>query len=353
MGTPHRGIELGAIPDFLEHGVIRTFNPFDASIFDEPTMRQFLNLEEQDVQGNHVYDVHSLGPSGFPIDRCLCLIGSDYQSYGIVRKVTGGFSDGLVKQDRAYIVSGTRSDRSISRADNVESDYPEDRQAFYANVHRAHSGFRGIVNSYESYDNIQRFLFGNVIVRLCLEDMQLKLTQDPGFRYFYDIEFTFSIRGTGSYLHRRQQVPCENAIRINVDGAGFPRSQHLHTGFFNTDLRPQNDPYSNFLLTFRVVERRVRDGILHLFDQEYPERQIYNEALETRVGDPRLGAQMVQYRWLSDLDGAADPGTWSDAVFNGQDFRLPLRSANTIAATLAVQTARWPDPGAAGLYRSG
>jgi pimeloyl-ACP methyl ester carboxylesterase len=352
MGTPHRGIDLGNIPDFLERGAMRTINPFDAAIFDEPTMREYLKLEEKDAEGEYIFDVHSLGRSDFPIERCLCVIGSDYQSYGLVRKVTGGFSDGLVKQDRAYVVSGSRADRTVARADNPEPDYPEARQAFYANVHRAHSGFRGIVNSYESYDNIQRFLFGNAIFRLSLDDLQLKLRQEAGFRYFYDIEFTFSIRNTGSYLHRRQQAPCENAIRVNVDDGGFPRALHLHTGFFNTDLRRENDDYSHFLLTFRLVQHRVSTGLIgRLFDQEYPERQLYNEALEARVGDPHLGAKMVQYRWLSDLDGAPDQASWRDAQFTGHDFRLTLRDANTIAGALVVQAATWPDPGAAALRR--
>src|SRR5271166_693326 len=227
MATPHRGIELGAIPNLIQHEVLNLFDPFGASIFDETTMRQYLNLEKKDSEGKYIYDVHSLGPADFPIERCLCMIGSDYQSYDIVRKATGGFSDGLVKQDRAYLVSGARSERTVPRADNPEPDYPETRQAFYANVHRAHSGFRGIVNSYESYENLQRFLFGDVIFRLSLEEIELRTRQQPGFRDFYDLEFTFSIRGTGSYLHRRQQTPCENAIRVNADGGQFPKVLHL------------------------------------------------------------------------------------------------------------------------------
>jgi len=340
MGTPHGGIDLSALPSGLQNWVIDTFNPFDAAIFEEKRMREYLNLAQR-ASGQFVYDVHSLGDSGFPIERCLCLIGSDYQSYGAVRHATGSFSDGLVKQDRAYVVSGPRTGGS---------QYPEKRQGFYANVHRAHSGFRGIVNSYESYENIQRFLFGDTIFRLSLEEIELRTRREHGLRYFYDFEFTFSIRGTSSYLHRRQQLPCENAIRVNVDGAGPPTSLHLHTGFFNTKLRRSGDPYSNFLLNFRVAEHRVRDGIIDFFDRDYPDRQIYNEALEARVGGDDPKAAKLQYRWLSDTDGVAEQATWLDAdLRDDRRFSLKLRNAASFGACLCLEAAAWPDPGAAGL----
>lgn len=124
-------------------------------------MREYLDLKQAkpgSKKKSYLYDVHSLGPEErFPVKRCLCIIGSDWQSYSNVRKLTGGVSDGLVKQDRAYIVSGPRP--------KVEAtEYDDASRASWANVHRAHSGYRGIVNSYESYEkNIQRFLFGDTM----------------------------------------------------------------------------------------------------------------------------------------------------------------------------------------------
>ena len=55
----------------------------------------------------------------------------------MVKHATGNYSDGLVKQDNAYMLG-----------------------AHCAYVHHPHSGTTGIVNSYETYENIQRFLFG-------------------------------------------------------------------------------------------------------------------------------------------------------------------------------------------------
>jgi len=107
IGTPHKGIELGNVPDIIEKTVVSLLNPFDSSIFQEKRMREYLKLPDKD------FEVNSLGNSGFPIKRCLCVIGSDYNAYGAVKHATGGFSDGLVKQDRAYIVDGPRPSTGV------------------------------------------------------------------------------------------------------------------------------------------------------------------------------------------------------------------------------------------------
>src|SRR6266542_3552387 len=121
MGTPHRGIDLGRIPDTIENFVTSRLNPFDANIFQEERMRDYLKLDA-------TYDVHSLGETtaahAFPVKRCLCIIGSDYRSYGAVKELTGSVSDGLVKQDHAYLVAGPPP--------LAGAEYPEDRMCFWA-----------------------------------------------------------------------------------------------------------------------------------------------------------------------------------------------------------------------------
>jgi hypothetical protein len=134
----------------------------------------------------------------------------------IAKKVTGNYSDGLVKQDRAYI-----------------------QGAYRANVHRAHSERRGLVNSFETYENIRRFLFGDTRVKIWLENIKLKTAEpNENIKEFYDIEFSLSVNGTGVFLHQRKQNPCENAKRF--ERKEFPLSTvHLHTGFMDSKLRPQ------------------------------------------------------------------------------------------------------------------
>jgi hypothetical protein len=322
MGTPHRGIELSAIPDFMERVVARTgINPFDANIFAEPRMRNYLNVPEE-------CDVHSLGTDGalgFPVKRCLCLIGSDYQSYGAVRYVTGSFSDGLVKQSNAYVVSGPRP---------KNGEYDDAHTAFYANVHRAHSGRRGIVNSYESFENIHRFLFGDTKIQIRLENIKVNTQIEKGCDAFYDIEFLFSIRNSNAFLHRRQQDPCENAIRFSRKD--LPSSIVLHTAFLHSGLRDIDDDYSHFAMRFRVLERKTKRGLFR--DTDYPERQIYSESVEVRLGPGEGELPTVEYHWLSDA------GDWRQAErFPDFTYRTSLRAAEAFSADIVVQASDWPD----------
>ena len=288
-------------------------------------MRQYLKLPA----GADLADLNG----AFPPERCLCLIGSDFASYavlgGLSGKGVGNFSDGLVKQDNAYI-----------------------KGAYGANVHRSHSGRRGIVNSFESYQNVRRFLFGDTKVKLELEEVAVKLDLPrESVTEFYDIEFSVSIRGTGILLHQRRQNPCENALRYDRGQDGIlidPKTRQpvteipLHTAFMDTALRRRGDPFSHFALAFRVAQHQVEAGLL--WDRDYPERTIYSETVEIRVGneDAASEAVKVQYRWLSDV---TDPeGGWQEANL-GPDggFRLPLRDAPAFSAVLSIHPSAWGD----------
>ncbi|MGV3724912.1 MAG: esterase/lipase family protein [Actinomycetota bacterium] len=311
VGTPHGGIELGSIPDFVENFVTSRYNPFDANIFKEERMREYLHLDERQP-------IHGLGRTdvaeAYPPSRCFCLVGSDHGSYNAVRHVTGHFSDGLVKQDRAYI-----------------------KDAYWANVHRAHSGRRGIVNSYESYENIQRFLFGDTRVYIELQQLKVRTDEREGSRYFYDVEFLLSVRGTGVYLHRREQDPCENAIRRTRAEMSAPI--RLHTGFLDSTKRSETEPFSHFALTVRIQEREIKDGFL--WDHQYPSRPIFNETLEVRVGDvdPATPGQEAEFRWLS--DGSAWKKLPAAEAQEPGVFRIPLRSAKALFGTLCFQATPW------------
>jgi len=318
IATPHKGIELGNIPSVIQRTVTNLLNPFDSSIFMEKRMRDYLKLPED-------FDLHSLGNSNFPVKRCLSIIGSDYKDYNGVKYVTGGFSDGLVKQSNAYIVSGKKT----------TGEYDEEHRAYFANVHRSHSGHRGIVNSYETYENIQRFLFGDLKIRVSLNN--LKITSKDNSDCFYDIEFSLSIRGTAVYLHRREQDLCENAIRLNANA--IPNDIHLHTAFLNSALQLGDDNYSYFLLKLKVQEYRPSKGLF--WDTSYPASQIFSESVEIKIDNGAGGTYKAGYRWLSD-------GAWNDldADNNGQ-YILPLLNGVTVNGNLVFSGEEWHAAGEA------
>ncbi|MCW3058418.1 MAG: hypothetical protein JWQ02_239, partial [Capsulimonas sp.] len=206
IASPHSGINLGLVPDWFENYVTETFNPDSTSRFNPDVIKKFLGLGPADP-------VNSLGGK-FDPKRCLCLIGSDYKAYDpLVQKIVGNHSDGLVKQENAFI-----------------------QDAFTANVHRAHSGVRGIVNSYESYENIQRFLFGDTRVDISLSDIKIPGAATRDADDFYNFEFRLSVRNTGVFLHERREDPCENAVRRLKKDVATPLK--LHTAFLSSDLAP-------------------------------------------------------------------------------------------------------------------
>jgi hypothetical protein len=317
IGTPHGGIELSAVPDFLEELAAGKGNLLGAAIFKEKRMRQYLKLSKQ-------AKLNSLDGK-YPEGRCLCIVGSDHESYNVAKKLTGSHSDGLVKQDNAYI-----------------------EKAYWANVHRAHSGRRGIVNSFETYENIRRFLFGDTRVKLSLEKIALNVeAAGQDVTELFDFEFSLSVRGTGVFLHQRKQQPCENAVRLKrSDLAKAEARLHLHTGFLDTNLREAGETdFSHFLLAFRVAQHRVKKGFV--FDRQYPERTIYSESMEARVtlkGQGTAQAAGVQYRWMSDVTDFNDPNAgWQPAVKKNGVYHVPLRAAQTISAELCIEPSLWPD----------
>ncbi len=358
MATPHGGIDMGSLPDGVEQWLVNTLNPSDASIFQERRMRDYLKIPDPQEP------VYSLG-GHFPVGRCLCLIGSNYKDYtvggSLVRRATGSFSDGLVKQSNAYLVDGPRP---------ATGDYPPERRAYFANVHKSHSGYEGIVNSYESWENVHRFLFGDVSADIELANLELdSAPPKDDERVFYDVEYSFSVRGTNTKMHWRAQFPCENAFRYERQQleAGPLR---LHTAFLNTALRPEllpgfdpaeRDPrdaeravsrYLYFLLTLRVVEYRVQEasGPLAAFkhwvgiDSGYDGAPVYAETLEMRVDALTFA---VSFRWYSDPAAAI---VWTDATLNahadGNDYRFPLRAGGALTGDFVIHARPWARPAA-------
>ena len=354
MATPHGGIDLGSLPDGIEQWLVNTLNPNDASIFEEKRMRQYLNLPDPQEP------VNSIG-GHFPLEHCLCLVGSNYKDYAVganlVRRATGSFSDGLVKQDNAYLVNGPKPDAG---------EYLPENRAFFANVHKSHSGYEGIVNSYESWENVHRFLFGDVRANIELTDLALS-TAPPAAneRVFYDVEYSFSIRGTNTKMHWRAQFPCENALRFEYDELNA-KTLRLHTVFLNTALRPELpagaaaadiDPregtgnvsrYLYFLLTLRVVEYRVQEagGFLTNFkhwvgiDSSYDGAPVYAETLELRVDAVTYA---VSYRWYSDPLSA---DVWKDAALTADarvnHYSFSLRADGALQGKMVIHASLWP-----------
>jgi hypothetical protein len=144
--TPHNGIELeiiGNVPSF--------FTAQSANNFNRERMCSYLGLPAGTEKVNTLN-------GKFDIDRFFCLIGSNPKDYTVASgwsaRLVGPFSDGLVRTDNAAVFDSNGNAGATKLAP----------RAF---VYRSHSGYYGIVNSEEGYQNLTSScsaMFGSMAV---------------------------------------------------------------------------------------------------------------------------------------------------------------------------------------------
>jgi hypothetical protein len=232
-GTPHNGIEFQGVnvPD------VRSFDAVHVRNFNRDYMAKYLRLSDGGGAGHRVNSLDG----AFDPGRFFCFVGTNYRDYeaffGVSKRATGPMSDGLVMCQNAYVDGAPR-----------------------AFVHRAHSGEYGIVNSEEGYQNLRRFLFGDIRVDVCLEVDELtlplaiqrkfgldkadtqaarrKIKREIGKRLkaAYYIESSAQVRGGNVKLHERR-VDHESAVLRTYDELTDParrRSVYLFSGFLDS-----------------------------------------------------------------------------------------------------------------------
>lgn len=201
--TPHNGIEMAGI------NVPSVFSMWDMNNFNRDEMAKYLGFKKTPGR------VDSLN-GYFDPQRFFCLVGTNHRDYdaalGMSRKLAGEMSDGLVKIENATIQNSPR-----------------------AFVYKSHSGPYGIVNSEEGYQNLVRFLFGDVRVDGILEVINLPLPPAVKKKYeggkpvraSYYFEATVTPRGPYDFrlTERRRDTYC--AILRTFDEMMKPEKVNL------------------------------------------------------------------------------------------------------------------------------
>ncbi len=148
----------------------------------------------------------------------------------------------------SFFVDGTSG---LTILNFAVSSYSHTRPAF---VHRAHSGPFGLVNSEEGYQNLVRFLFGDIRFEVSLAPMTIErdlpnLNQGEAIE-FLEINVDVAIRGLPTYLNTRRDIDNSSIIVRMRRGAGGKYVQeesgketHLFTGFLRKP-RTSNWPCS-------------------------------------------------------------------------------------------------------------
>ncbi|GIF63125.1 hypothetical protein Ais01nite_11600 [Asanoa ishikariensis] len=247
-GTPHGGIEFDVGFGLIEK--LRDLTGISgADIFGPGRMYEYLTPALPGAPSEDDFDAQVMPPDGFPVDEVFCLVGTnpaDYQvALGLSSKLVGARSDGLVQVDNAYVEGANR-----------------------AMVHRSHSGTFGIVNSEEGYQNLRRFLFGDLMVRVDL--VGLSLPDDPDDDVVWQLETQLSIRGLPVLMHTQTAaqycpVQLERTSAQDSTDAPFP----LVTTFLSSKLAPRRDGQpraARHFLKLRLISLRVRDGVFDFLD---------------------------------------------------------------------------------------
>lgn len=284
-GTPHGGIEVGGmnVPD------LGRLDGLDVGNFNRDQMREYLQIEEPTP-------VHSLN-GAFPPERFFCFIGSNHRDYdaffGLAKRGVGPMSDGLVLMKNAYTKDSPR-----------------------AFAHRSHSGAYGLVNSEEGYQNLRRFLFGQVKVDVFLEVDEVTLPPEVAkakakgqeIRGKYHIDAAARVRNAGYQLSERRKV-FGSEIRADYDEVvkqGQPI--YLFSGYL--DKRGKSEKLSDTALVFQV-ELAVEVPLFEIerrfwFDSHIEGQVLFREAV-TFTMRPAGKKPTVRAR-LSSSPGAATEG---------------------------------------------
>jgi pimeloyl-ACP methyl ester carboxylesterase len=332
--TPHNGIDLQL---FGNVSGIFSFNQSDT--FNRARMKKYLKLKSSDDANTLTGDVS--------IDKFFCLVGTNDRDYevggGSVRRLVGPMSDGLVRIDNATVKSRP------SAADDANSI-----QAPRAFVHRSHSGHYGIVNSEEGYQNLTRFLFGDVRVDGILEvkelalppDVQKALDNKKTIRASYHFEAVVRVRGGLWELHRRTVQDKSAIFRTYDELCKEHRHPHLFSAFLMSKARINQERTSlGFCIDLGVLVPQYEVDHKLWFDDHYEGGYLFRDKVNLEAIPPANAdaSWTVNYGFDSRTPNQCAEVAQTAASDSHREFRIPIRqdSRPGIKADLVLRARPW------------
>jgi len=343
--SPHNGIELAGlnVPSWVALHGIDTFN--------RETIAKYLNLEQALKKTERV---DWLPEERFPSSRVFCMVGTNRLDYetaaGVARTFVGHGSDGLVRIENATLMG--------LRADNTPGSCCA--KAF---AYRSHSGYFGIVNSEEGYQNLTRFLFGDVRVDVWLDVDGFKLPPklqervDGGEQVdaLYQFELLASPRGKLWYLTRRtaeeDSVACLRHLAWTQDKQGH-RSHYLSSVFLANRARVNKKRRSlaySVTLGVRVPDYEV-DRKLWV-DEHFEGGYLFRDAVVVEITPPTVDTTWkIQCAWQGvginlDRQTVTPNQVTSNGATGGVELSLDLPTgqspAPSISGTLRFVVSGW------------
>jgi len=315
--TPHGGIDLRGIGNVPGFG----FNQSDT--FNERRMHEYLGLAPGTA-------VNSLD-GAYPEERFFSLVGTNHDDYGLARLAVGPMSDGLVRITKAYVADTPR-----------------------AFVHRSHAGHYGIVNSEDGYQNLRRFLFGNVRVDAFLDIESITLppavqeAKDAGhqIRADYLLDVIARVRGARWDLHRRRSDEG-SAVLIDYDRHVRARQPvHLTSAFLSNKGRVDpSRPTLGFSLDLGVqVPDYQVDGKPFWQRDHYDGGYLFRDKVNLEATCSDGGVWSLRYGWDTESPNAVKHTARAENPLpENWVFELPVvqNTSPGIRAVLRLETRPW------------
>lgn len=339
--TPHNGIDVAGfnIPGGL--------SLFDINNFDrDKRMPEYLDLKSAEKKHGRV----DLMPEDrFPSRKIFCMVGTNRMDYdagaGLSRTFVGHGSDGLVRISNATL-SGLNQDGSVGE------------QCAKAFTFRSHSGPFGIVNSEEGFQNLSRFLFGDVRVDLWLdiEDIRLpevvqkKKNQGKKIGALYQIEVMASPRGKLWYLSRRTSEE-DSVACVSHENWKKESSVYLSSVFLANSARvnPRRRSLAyNMTLGIRVPDYEIEKKLW--INEHYEGGYLYRNSIVLEMVAPRSAREKwkVSYAWQDSGVSAATTEVDVEELQNGSvEVPIEFESHSTSANGTVTPT----NPGIKGKLR--
>ncbi|BAY16851.1 hypothetical protein NIES21_26850 [Anabaenopsis circularis NIES-21] len=302
-GTPHGGIYFQVGSGLIE-GLRDTVKLNNSDDFGPQRMYEYFTPENKLNSMRSLpqtFDPQSLDDAFSP-DRVFCIIGTNARDYesgaGLSQKAVGPQSDGLVQLDKAYV-----------------------RGAHRAYIHRTHGGRYGMVNSEEAYQNLQRFLFGDIKVKLSLSNVELSDRQNT----FYQMEVRVALRGLPTPIHEQAiDRYCPITVELMRD-----KPVPLFTAFLIPRYAVNADSTCRYAirLALHSFTKKERDW---LFDSHIDQLPLWSDYLIVDV-TAEDDTYKAKYCWNSEnLEPNIDLGV-------GADILLPQRGRDVVGTKSAIK----------------
>ncbi|WP_411376279.1 esterase/lipase family protein [Arthrobacter sp. MPF02] len=280
--TPHGGINFVVGYGLLER--IRDATGIQgADIFGPDRMYDYLTpAARRRTLRRDAFQATEMPDDGFPVGELFCLVGSNPEDYdvafGLSSKAVGPRSDGLVQIDNAAV-----------------------RGAPLAIVHRSHSGRYGIVNSEEGYQNLQRFLFGDLKIQV--ELVGFTVGRDAPREVEFQLDVGVAIRGLPVMVHEQSAAHfCPVQIERWREGDPIDSPQPLLTTFLSSQApRPlvggRSVPRLRQALRLRLMSIVEKQGRF-FFEDHMEQTEDWQDTLVVDI-EPPSAKQPLPTAWAA------------------------------------------------------